>query len=101
MIPCTKLFGYNCQIVKLANIMLEKNLPNDISLICKLAIFMANFASQWVLNKDPSVWLDAAKPANTCIPPSFLGTRLAAAHYTHPKNMFQSTKNIFPNGILE
>ncbi len=26
------------------------------------------------LNKDPTVWLDGASPANTCIPPSFQGT---------------------------
>ncbi len=25
-----------------------------------------------VLNKDPTVWLDRARPANTCIPPFFL-----------------------------
>ncbi len=25
----------------------------------------------WVLILDPTVWLDGAKPANTCIPPSF------------------------------
>jgi hypothetical protein len=23
------------------------------------------------LNKDPTVWLDGARPVNTCIPPSF------------------------------
>jgi len=73
--------------------MLGKKMPNHMSLICKLPMFMATFASQGVLNKHPSVWLNAAKPANTCIPPSFLGTRLTSPQYTHPKNMFQSTKN--------
>ncbi len=30
-------------------------------------------AGQGFLNKDPIVWLDGARPANTCIPPSFPG----------------------------
>ena len=25
----------------------------------------------WVLIMDPTVWLDGARPANTCFPPSF------------------------------
>ncbi len=36
------------------------------------AIFYGSFAGQGFLNKDPTVWLDGARPANTCIPPSFL-----------------------------
>jgi hypothetical protein len=26
-----------------------------------------------VLDKDPTVWLDGARPANTCLSPSFVG----------------------------
>jgi hypothetical protein len=33
-------------------------------------------AGQGFLNKDPIVWLDGARPANTCIPPSSQGMRL-------------------------
>jgi hypothetical protein len=33
---------------------------------------MVSFASQVVLNKDPTVWLDGDGPAKTCIPPFFL-----------------------------
>jgi hypothetical protein len=40
--------------------------------------FRASFASQGVLNKDPTVLLNGARPANTCIPPSFPGN--APAH---------------------
>jgi hypothetical protein len=39
----------------------------------KIIIFVASFAGQAVINKDPSVWQDGARPASTCIPPSFLG----------------------------
>ncbi len=35
--------------------------------------FPGGFAGQGFLNKDPTVWLDEARPANTCIPPSLLG----------------------------
>jgi len=31
-------------------------------------------------NKDPTVWLDGARPANTCISPSFLGNVPAQLH---------------------
>ncbi len=47
----------------------------SINLICRTTFcwnFPASYAGQWVLNKDLAVWLDAARPANTCIPPSFL-----------------------------
>jgi hypothetical protein len=36
--------------------------------------FLAGIASQGVTDNDPTVWLDGARPANTCIPPSFLET---------------------------
>ncbi len=32
-----------------------------------------------ILKKDPTVWLDVARPANTCIPPSFYGNVSAQA----------------------
>ncbi len=35
-------------------------------------IFRTVFADQGFLGKDPTLWLDGARPANTCIPPSFL-----------------------------
>jgi hypothetical protein len=35
--------------------------------------FLSGFANEGVINKDPNVQLDGARPANTCIPPSFLG----------------------------
>ncbi len=35
--------------------------------------FPAGFASQGVLNKDHTVWINGAKPANTCIPPFLPG----------------------------
>jgi hypothetical protein len=35
--------------------------------------FPVGFAGQDMLNKDSTVWLDRARPANTCIPPSFPG----------------------------
>ncbi len=46
------------------------------------------------LNKDPTVWLDGARSANTCIQLSFPEHTQAAAHRTHPKNGFASIKNL-------
>jgi hypothetical protein len=43
------------------------NLQN--SLFCQ--IFLAGFPSHGVFNKGPTVWLNGAWHANTCIPPSF------------------------------
>jgi hypothetical protein len=43
------------------------------SLIYNLAILPACFVGQMVLNEDSTVCLDGARPANTCIPPYFLG----------------------------
>jgi hypothetical protein len=36
-------------------------------------IFPVGFAGQGVIGKDPTVWLDGARPANTHNPPSFPG----------------------------
>jgi hypothetical protein len=36
-------------------------------------IFLAGFASQGVLNKDPTLQQDGARPTNTCIPPYLPG----------------------------
>ncbi len=37
-----------------------------------LTFFLVSFAGQGVLNKNPTVWLIGARPANTWIPPSIL-----------------------------
>jgi len=42
-----------------------------------------------VLNKDNTVWLEGARPAKTCISPSFMGMRLLS-RMTHS---FASLKN--------
>jgi hypothetical protein len=49
----------------------------------------------WVLNMDPTLWVDGARPANTCIPPSFLGEHACAAAWrTHPQKYIKnSTEN--------
>jgi hypothetical protein len=36
-------------------------------------LFSGQLCQPGVLNEDPTVWLDATKPADVCIPPSFLG----------------------------
>ncbi len=58
-------------------------------------IFLASFPSKGILNMDPTVWLDGARHANTCIPPSF--PRNAPAQQCSllnpPKNTFASIKN--------
>jgi hypothetical protein len=35
---------------------------------------------QGVLDKDPNIWLGGARPSNTCIPPSFLGSMFPQLH---------------------
>ncbi len=46
-----------------------------------------------VLNKDCSVWVDAARTANVCIPPSFLGMRsCSSVAYLTPKSCLQVKK---------
>ncbi len=68
-IPSTKLFGNNCQIVKLGNIILVVEIITKLYII---GIWLSNFsAGQGVLNKGPTVQLGGAGPANTCIPPTF------------------------------
>jgi hypothetical protein len=47
---------------------------------------MAGFACQVVLNEDPTVWLEVARPSNTCTPPSF-------PYVPNPKNLSASIKN--------
>jgi hypothetical protein len=36
-------------------------------------IFPTSFIGKWIFNKDPTVWLNGARNANTHIPPFFLG----------------------------
>jgi hypothetical protein len=91
-IPHTKLFDINSQIAELANIIFV--VEKYILLIYDLATFLAGLASKGVLNKDPTVWLDGARPANTCITPSFLGNAPAQlCSVPTPKNTFASIKN--------
>jgi hypothetical protein len=50
------------------------------------SILQGLFFSQGVLIKDPTIWLDRARPANTYVPPSFLGTcRFSLVAYPPPK----------------
>ncbi len=62
----------------------------------KYIIFLLGFVSQGVLNEDPKVWLDGAGPANTCIPPSFLGNVPVLPHavLTHPQSMYANIQKI-------
>jgi hypothetical protein len=39
--------------------------------------FLAGFVIQGFINKDPTIWVDGARPANTWIPLSFLGNMAA------------------------
>jgi hypothetical protein len=65
----------------------EANLPNTLFAEFFWAVKFANFDK----DKDLIVWLDGARPANTYIPPSFLGTHLhSRALYPPPKNTFAS-----------
>jgi hypothetical protein len=55
----TKLFGDYCQIVLTGNHQIYiMDLAKNIS---KYVIFVACFASQGVLNKDPTVWLGGVR----------------------------------------
>ncbi len=65
-LPSAKLFGNNCQIVKLANIILVVEKNHQIVYHWYMAL-----QARGGLNKDPIVWLGGARPANTCIPPTF------------------------------
>jgi hypothetical protein len=56
--------------------------------------FPGSFTSHWVLNKYPTVWLDEAKPANTCIPFSLLGNvPMLPCSIPASKNTFASIKH--------
>jgi len=56
---------------------------------------LASFASHGVLNKDPTVGLDGARPANKCIPPSFLGNLPMQMHcMPTPKSTLSSIKKL-------
>ncbi len=52
-------------------------------MIYNLVIFPAGFAGQGALNKDPSVWLDGAWPANTL---SSRERNHTATRHNHPNN---------------
>jgi hypothetical protein len=60
---------------------------------------LSNFSGQLcrpgVLDKDLIVWLNGATPANTCIPPSILGTCLHSHTAYPPQKMFVRIKNRF------
>ncbi len=54
-----------------------------------------------VLSKDPIVWLDGARPAKTCIPPSFLRNMPMQTHSVPaPKNTFASTNKFAKFGEI-
>jgi hypothetical protein len=53
-------------------------------------IIPASFAGQGVLNKDPTLQLDRARPTNTCIPPYLAGN---APAYSPPKAHLQVYEN--------
>ncbi len=58
-----------------------------------LSNFLAYFAGQGALKKDLTVGLDGARPANTCIPPSFRGNgHVQLCSIPAPKNTFASIK---------
>jgi hypothetical protein len=61
MIPNTKLFGDNHQVVLSGNkqIYMEDSVNKKFPCI---SFFWVSFTSQEVLNKDPAVWLDRVKP---------------------------------------
>ncbi len=57
--------------------------------------YPASFASQQVLNKDPTVWLDGARPDSTSIPPSFYWNTPMQLHVAlNPKNTFASIEKL-------
>jgi len=63
----------SCQIV-LGNQQIYKvDSAKRMIYIYKYFMCPADFAVQGVINEDPSVWPDGARPANTCIPPSLPG----------------------------
>jgi hypothetical protein len=61
--------------------------------------FTSSFASQWVFNMDHTVWQEAARSANTCIPHSFLGN-VPARGIATSKSTFSRRKKIAESYIL-
>jgi len=52
----------------------------------KLVVFVPRnmaYKLQITLNRDPTVWLDGARPANTCIL-LYFGRRMTAHHTVYP-----------------
>ncbi len=75
MIPSSNLFGNIGQIVKITIIIFWwKKAPTHILLIYNLVIFTVGSASHVALNENPTVGIEGARPANSCIPPSFPGS---------------------------
>jgi hypothetical protein len=72
MIAFTKLLTNIRQIVLLRNqqINMVDLVKNEIRF--QVFHFSSRLCSQEAINKNPTVWLDGARPANTCIPPYFL-----------------------------
>ncbi len=59
-----------------------------------LTIFIQSVKPAKVLTTHPTVRLDGARLANTCIPPSLLGNMLVQLHgVSTPKNTFASIQN--------
>jgi hypothetical protein len=58
-------------------------------------IFSCQLCRPGVINKDPSVWLDAARPANTSFPPSFPGnTPVQPRSILTPQNTYASIEKL-------
>ncbi len=74
VIPDAKLFVNNSKNSKIS----KHNLCSGKS--CKSALL-----ARGVLDKDPTIWLDGARLADTCIPPSFPGNAHELPHgIPHP-----------------
>ncbi len=58
------------------------------------AIFGVGFAGQGVLNKDPTVWLNGARPANTSISPSSPRNAPMQLHVIPPQKYICKYKKI-------
>jgi hypothetical protein len=68
------------------------NLPND-----TLPNFSIGFVDKGVLNKDPTVWLDAAIPTNTCLLPRECANAAAQCTLYRDKTRVQMPAKIFPH----
>jgi hypothetical protein len=58
--------------------------------VLKILIFLANFPGQGDINKDSTVWLGEAWPANICIPTSFPENLPMQLHGVPHKSPFAS-----------